>query len=138
MRKAILLIAGLLLIFSLSCSKESRMSTSDGVNGTQSSPVWMKETAANLEKKLVEKYGESQRSRVQRGLKQTAEFWRASDGDQGDFEEFVSRNFAGDPAALDEMFKRFEYLLEQTFGHMTELSREYRQQSDLDIGPIQP
>ena len=40
--------------------------------------------------------------------------------------------------ALDEMFKRFEYLLEQTFGHMTEISREYRQQLDLDIGPIQP
>lgn len=138
MRKAILLIVGLLLIFSLSCSKESRMKTSDGVKGTQSTPAWMKEEVAKLEKNLVDKYGESQRSRVQRGLKQVSEFWRASDGDHADFEEFVSRNFAGDEAARDEMFKRFEYLLEQTFGHMTELSREYRQQSDLDIGPIQP
>jgi hypothetical protein len=97
----------------------------------------MKAAAAKLETQLVEKYGESQRSRVQRGLKQTAEFWRISDGDQAAFEDFVSRSFAGDATALDEMFKRFEYLLEQSFGHMTEISREYRQQLDLDIGPIQ-
>jgi len=56
MRKAILLIVGLLLIFSLSCSKESRMNTPDGVNGIQLSPAWMKETVAKMEKKLVEKY----------------------------------------------------------------------------------
>lgn len=137
MRRAILLIVGLLLIFSLSCSKESSMNTPEGVNGTPSSPAWMKEAAAKLEKQLVEKYGEAQRGRVQRGLKQTVEFWRTSDGDQAAFEAFVSRSFAGDQASIDEMFKRFEYLLEQTFGHMTEISREYRQQLDLDIGPIQ-
>ena len=36
------------------------------------------------------------------------------------------------------MFDRFEYLLEQTFGHMAEISRELRQQLDLDAGPVQP
>jgi hypothetical protein len=136
MRKTVLLMVGLLLIFSLSCSKESSMSTSNSENGAP--PAWLKEAAAKLEKTLIAKYGESQRSRVLSGLKQTAKFWRASDGDQAAFEEFVSQNFVADTAALDEMFRRFERLLEQTFGHMTELSREYRQQLDLDLGPIQP
>ena len=72
------------------------------------------------------------------GLKQVSEFWRASDGDQAAFEEFVQKNFAGDQAALDMMFGRFEYLLEQAIGHMTEISREFRQQTDLDVGPVQP
>jgi hypothetical protein len=36
------------------------------------------------------------------------------------------------------MFARFENLLEQYFGHMSEIDREFRQQTDLDLGPVQP
>jgi len=36
------------------------------------------------------------------------------------------------------VFSRFEYLLEQANGHMNEVSREFRQQTDLDLGPVQP
>jgi hypothetical protein len=53
------------------------------------------------------------------------------------FEEFVRENFAGGQAAVDMVFGRFERLLEQTFGHMSEISRELRQQTDLELGPIQ-
>lgn len=100
-------------------------------------PSWMNEASGKLEKELVKQYGESQYGRLQRGLKQVSEFWRESDGDVSAFEEFVRKNFAGDPASLDTMFGRFEYLLEQTFGHMNEIGRELRQQTDLDSGPVQ-
>jgi hypothetical protein len=100
-------------------------------------PAWMKSAAAKLENELIAKYGASQRARAQRGLKQIAEFWRASDGDQAAFEEFVNRNLAGDQAALDTAFNRFQHLMEQAFGHMNEINREFRQQMDLDAGPIQ-
>jgi hypothetical protein len=111
--------------------------SSHGVD-SPNSPSWMKEAPAKLENELVKQFGESQRSRLQRGLKQVSEFWRESDGDAPAFEEFVRSNFAGDQASLDTMFGRFEYLLEQTFGHMNEIERELRQQTDLDTGPVQP
>jgi len=101
-------------------------------------PTWMKGASAKVENELVKQYGEVQRARVQRGLKQVSDFWRASDGDQVLFEEFVHTNFAGNQESLDTMFARFENLLEQYFGHMSEIDREFRQQTDLDLGPVQP
>jgi hypothetical protein len=67
-----------------------------------------------------------------------AEFWRADDGDAATFEDFVRANFAGEQVTLDTMFNRLESLLEQLSGHMHEINREFRQQSDLDLGPVLP
>ena len=69
-----------------------------------------------LESELAGKYGEGQRERARRGLKQVGEFWRAEDGDQAAFEAFVRANFAGDQATLDTTFARFERLMEQLEG----------------------
>ena len=80
----------------------------------------------------------SQRARIQRGLQQVAKFWRAEDGDAATFEDFVRTNFAGDQATLDTMFNRLEHLLEQLDGHLHEINREFRQQLDLDLGPVLP
>jgi hypothetical protein len=103
-----------------------------------SSLPWMKESITKLEGELAAKYGEGQRARLERGLKQIASFWRAEDGDKAVFEDFMRTNFAGDQATLDALFERFEHNLEQIDGHMQEIGREFRQQSDLDIGPILP
>jgi hypothetical protein len=135
------LIAALCLVLTMawSCSQETHMKDSQTTPKIDASgPAdWMQSAVTKLEKDLVAKYGESQRSRVQRGLKQISSFWRASDGNRKVMEEFVLRNFAGDQATLDTAFSRFEYLLEKAFGHMNEISREFRQQSDLDLGPVQ-
>jgi hypothetical protein len=101
-------------------------------------PVWMKEASAGLEKELVARYGEGIRTRLQRGVRQVADFWRAGDGDRKVFEEFVRSNFAGDQETLDTMFGRFEALLEKLDGHMGEIGRTFRTQADLDLGPILP
>ena len=104
----------------------------------EAAPAWVKDSSTKLEKELVERYGEAQRQRAARGLRQAGEFWRAEDGDQAAFEEFVRRNFASDQGALDTLFTRYETLLEQLDGHMLELVREFRSQTDLDRGPILP
>ena len=101
-------------------------------------PAWMNASTAKLETELVAKYGEAQRPRAQRGLHQVAEFWRADDGDAAAFEDFVRTNFAGDQVTLDTMFTRFQSLLEQLNGHMHEIGRAFRQQLDLDYGPVLP
>jgi hypothetical protein len=137
MKKSFFSALVLMLIFVLSCSQESGMKSSQEKKSA-APPSWLKAAAGKLENAMTAKYGEAQRSRIQRGLKQTAEFWGDSDGDQAAYEEFIQRNFAGDQAALDTMFGRFEYLLEQSMGHMAEISREFKQQTDLDAGPVQP
>jgi len=99
-------------------------------------PAWMASSLAKMEADLTAKFGDAQKVRIQRGLRQVSEFWRMEDGDAASFEEFVRANFAGDQAALDTMFDRYQRLLEQLDGHMHEINREFRQQSDLDAGPV--
>ena len=102
------------------------------------SPSWTTTSAAKLNHELAARYGESERRRIQRGLDQVARFWRADDGDATTFEGFVRANFAGDQAMLDTIFNRLERMLEQLGGHMHEINREFRQQLDLDLGPVLP
>ena len=99
---------------------------------------WMTESIAALETELVAKHGDAQRRRVQRGLDQVADFWREEDGGRGEFEAFIKRYFAGDEATLEVMFARYEKLLEQLDGHSLEILLAFREQSDLDVGPIMP
>jgi hypothetical protein len=99
---------------------------------------WMKDSQTKLEKELIAKYGETQKTRIQKGLNQVADFWRADDGEALVYEDFIRTNFAGDQATLDVLFSRFENLLEQLNGHMNEIGLAFRQQSDLDLGPIYP
>ena len=100
--------------------------------------TWMEDANKALEEALVEKYGEEQRERARRGLAQVSDLWFESDGDRKVYDAFVLKNFAGDPATLDEMFHRFERLMEQLGGHMHEIHLAFREQSDLDVGPIYP
>ncbi len=126
---------------SMYCQDKSMTATTSAVSSTPNAgtePAWLNDSRATLERELVPKYGEPQRARIQQGLRQVGEFWRAEDGDASAFEEFISANFAGDQATLDTMFNRYESLLEQLDGHMHEMNREFRQQLDLDRGPIMP
>lgn len=123
------------LVPMLTLSGESKMSSQ---RTEQAALPWVKASSEKVLKELVSKYGEGQRGRAERGLRQVSEFWRAEDGGAAAFEEFVRSNFAGDQATLDTMFNRFQALLEQLDGHMHEINREFRQQADLDAGPILP
>jgi len=99
---------------------------------------WMADAVETLETELVAEHGEEQRRRAQQGLDQLADFWRAEDGGQAEFEAFARRNFAGSDEDIEVMFARFEKLLEQLDGHSLEILLAFREQSDLDVGPIMP
>ncbi len=91
-----------------------------------------------IEAELVAMHGEPRRERIQRGLQQVAGLWRADDGDAEALAAFARTHFAADGATLDEMFERYEYLLERLDGHLNKLVQEFRRHSDLDRGPILP
>jgi hypothetical protein len=98
----------------------------------------MKETVTKLETELVGKYGEGERGRIRAGLAQAAAFWRDSDGDAAAFEEVARTYFAGDAATREAFFSRMEFALESYDGHVNEIGRDFRRQSDLDLGAIYP
>ena len=99
-----------------------------------------------LEQELVAKYGAAERGRITRGLAQVTKFWRddqeagrgKGDGDAAAFASFVRENYAGDAAARDALFSRMEFAFESLDGHLHEIDRDFRRQSDLDVGPIWP
>ncbi|UCF07130.1 MAG: hypothetical protein JSV33_13180 [bacterium] len=98
----------------------------------------MQESIESLNTELTERYGTTQKERIERGLSQVARFWRPEDGDAAVFEEFVRNHFAGDDETLDAMLERFEFLLEQLDGHMNEILLSFKRQADLDIGAMLP
>lgn len=139
MRRALILLAMLALNSSLFAQAPATKSKGTEKMSQQNAvQPWMQTSMERSEKALVAKYGESQRARIERGLKQVSEFWRAEDGDASVFEDFVITHFAGNQGTLDTTFDRYEALLEQYFGHLQEVGREFRTQSDLDRGPILP
>ena len=101
-------------------------------------PAQMKDSMVKLAAELLSNYGEGQKPRIRTGLHQVMEFWRPEDGDTAAFEDFVRANFAGDQPSIDTLFDRFQRLLEQLDGHMHEIAREFRNQQDLDLGPVRP
>jgi hypothetical protein len=98
----------------------------------------MKETTTKLEAELVGRYGESERGRIRTGLAQAAGFWRDEDGDAKAFEEVARTYFAGDAATREALFSRLEFAMESYDGHVNEIGRDFRRQSDLDLGTIYP
>lgn len=108
-----------------------------GYSGNEPAPD-LEEVINNLENELVAKHGEGIRSRLQRGIRQAAKFWRATDGDATAFEALVRSYFFADPEVLEQTFHRFELASEQLEGHLHEINVEFRRQSDLDLGPLLP
>jgi len=84
---------------------------------------------------LIAKYGEAQRARIERGIDQVASLWRPEDGDLA---AFVAAQFVADPAEVDKLFARLEAQLEQVDGHVLELGRSMRWDTEVDTGPTLP
>ncbi|MBF0499929.1 MAG: hypothetical protein HQM09_07340 [Candidatus Riflebacteria bacterium] len=88
--------------------------------------------------KLVAKFGEASRSRIERGVAQATPFWRAEDGTAQEFEQYCLDNFASDPVLLKDVFARFEKNIESIQGYFHCLTRDVKEPIDLDIGDKLP
>ena len=95
-------------------------------------------TIDQLTTELSAKYGDAERARIDRGVKQAAQFWRKGDGDEKAFADVVRAQVCADSNARNALFSRMEFSLESLDGHMNEIVRDFRRQSDLDLGEIYP
>ena len=99
---------------------------------------WLSETSAALTKELTGKNGPAVKGRLERGLAQVGALWRAEDGDAAAFTAFIRQSFAGDAKVRDALFARMEFAVESLEGHMLEITRDFKRQSELDLGDVHP
>lgn len=101
-------------------------------------PVIGQPTIDSVTKTLIEKYGETNRFRIERGVQQVARFWMEDDGSAEVFDEFCNSNFIASPETLDAYFKRWEMNWEIIDGYFNEMSLDLKQPIDLDWGELLP
>lgn len=117
----------LCLAFILSCS------------GLQGKEMYVgAQTKEKVKKALLEKYGETQKFRIKKGVDQAASFWREEDGSLEDFENFCEKYFIGSPELLDANFKRIETNSEVLAGHFNKITLDLKRFLDLDWGEVFP
>lgn len=95
-------------------------------------------SAADARKTLIERHGEGEASRIDRGVAQVLRFWREEDGDADVLRAFLEAEFLPRGEALDATFDRLEFTMERVGGYMTSLVRDLRRGADLEIGPMLP
>ena len=87
---------------------------------------------------LIRKFGEENRDRLETGVKQVCDFWRAEDGDLATLKQFCLDNFISDQAELLQTFEHIEKTFETMSGVLVELNRDLRWYMDVPTGPILP
>ncbi len=97
-----------------------------------------KDTQDGVREYLLGKNGEAQKLRINRGVQQTAAFWRADDGGVEEFVKFCKLNFIADPGRLQTLFKRVESNFETLNGHLNKISLDLKRPLQLDWGEILP
>ncbi|MGD2066621.1 MAG: hypothetical protein PVI43_05575, partial [Candidatus Bathyarchaeota archaeon] len=88
--------------------------------------------------KMVEKFEEEQKSRIEKGVQQVAQRWRSTDGSIEELEEFCLKNFYADSEKLDQLFNRFQTNLEVLYGNLHRIQRSFNWDIQVDTGPIVP
>ena len=80
---------------------------------------------------LVERHGESVRSRAETGVRQVATRWQHADGDADALREFCLTHFVVKPDDLAALRDRMEAAITTLYGHLYEVRRHLRVWSDL-------
>jgi len=95
-------------------------------------------TKEKAKKSLLQKFGETQKFRIEKGVDQAASLWKKEDGSVKDFVGFCEKYFIGSPEIFDKHYKRLETNLEVISGHFTKMSLDLKRPLDLDWGEILP
>ena len=67
-------------------------------------------------KQLVEKYGEQDKVRMEKGVTQMAMLWESKDGTKAEFTQYCLDNYIADPAVRERVFERLCRQFEAVFG----------------------
>lgn len=87
---------------------------------------------------LSKKYPDIEKSKIEKGVKQVAQFWKIQDGTPEAFKSFCLEHYLGTKELEEQTFLRLQKNLELTNGYLQELFRDLSIPLHLDTGPILP
>lgn len=108
------------------------------VRGEEIKRFISEDTQKMVIEKLIVSHGESQRERIEKGVKMAASLWREEDGGSKDFENFCLQNFVSESVSLESTFKRIERNFETISGFFHQVQRTLLEPLDLDWGKPLP
>lgn len=131
MKKLFFLLA---LIFSIAaCQNQVKESSK-----TNDMNIISKNTIMNTIEEIVAATSEEYRTRIEKGVRQVAQFWRTEDGLEEDFKKFCINNFIADEDELYAFFNKTSYYLEILYGNFNKMNVELKKVLHLDKGEISP
>jgi hypothetical protein len=95
-------------------------------------------TVETVVSNLAGKHGEAHADRIERGVRQVADLWRATDGEKDVFINFCQEHFISDPDELDLVFDRLANNYEYLYGYLNRISLELNRPIHEDVGPLHP
>ncbi len=95
-------------------------------------------TADSTITKLIKKNGESNKTLIEKGVRQVAVLWTEKDGTTKEFEDFCLKNYISSPEMKEKMFQRISTNFETLFGYFNRISLELKRPMQLDMGETWP
>ena len=95
-------------------------------------------TLEKVKTELLQKHGEAEKFRIERGVDQVAGLWRSGDGSSKEFAAFCLENFAAAGKPLQTLFAKLEFYNEILGGYFNAMSQDKDQPVDLEWGEITP
>jgi len=96
------------------------------------------ETMDKVTKSLIDKYGKTNQFRIERGVKQVADFWTLKDGKPEEFEKFCQDNFIPDQKELNKLFIRLSDNFEAIYGLFNKLTLKLKWPLDVEGTDLLP
>ena len=128
MKKLLILTAMVMLIFA--CKQNDKKDTMKDFIPEQS--------IKKVLDSLIGTYGDSQKSRIEKGVTQAAALWRESDGTVESFEKFTLENFIGSEENLEIVFHKLSRNFEILIGLNNKISVGLKEPMHLSGGEILP
>ncbi|MDO9512853.1 MAG: lipoprotein [Bacteroidales bacterium] len=128
MKRIFILFAGLVLMLS-SCNNPKNMKSTKSI-----SHETIQQTIDSL--KLI--YGETEFSRIEKGVNQVAGLWRAEDGSGSDFTNFCKESYIISGDKLEALYSSLSRNFEVIWGNMLKMNIELMEPLHMDLGPITP
>ena len=130
LKKTSIILLSFMTIFFVQCSK-------DKSKDKDSSTQFVKDqTVEAVTSELKEKYGSEHEFRIEKGVKQVANFWRASDGDKEAFKQFCKEHFIADEQELKTVFDKISSNLEVLYGNFHQIAVKLKEPIHLDRGSV--
>jgi hypothetical protein len=85
---------------------------------------------------LLEKYGEAQQFRIERGIKQVAMLWTEKDGNKEAFVQFCQKHFVAKDDEINNLFEKFSHYYEILWGNANKMLVGLKKYIHLDLGEL--